>query len=69
MGENGFILLKAWKKNQDVYSDHRCAEARTYGDGELGAWVSMETRGVSQLCGNGRRHAPESKMAAPCEET
>lgn len=42
-GKNGFILVKAWKRYQDIYSDHLHAEARTYEDGGTRAWVSLET--------------------------
>ena len=44
-GEMGTILVKAWKRNQEVnsYSDHFCAEARTYGSEEPRAWASLET--------------------------
>lgn len=41
----GIILVKAWKRNQEVegYADHFWAEARTYAGGEPRAWASLET--------------------------
>ena len=41
----GIILVKAWKRNQEVkgYTDHFWAEARMHGGGEPRTWASLET--------------------------